>query len=104
MDHNQPQLEGKLLRYAASALYERMVEVFSQHNIHSYDVHSTVSKQKDGFEVCLRFSTNFAEKMSTRFTEDQVKSPDEDVTEFFNEAAEKCKSQLIVDYYKMIKL
>jgi hypothetical protein len=104
MDRNQVQLDEKLLRYAAPALYQRMIEVFSQHNIHSYDVHSTVIKKELGYEVSLRFSANFAEKISSFFTNEQAAQPDEEVTQFFNETAKKCKSQLIADYYKMIKL
>ncbi|HYK74599.1 MAG TPA: hypothetical protein VEV44_16010 [Pseudoneobacillus sp.] len=99
-----PPLEEKLLRFAAPAIYQKMIEVFSDYNIHSYDVHGTVMKKVDGIVVKLRFSAHFFEEASTHFSCEQVSNPNEEVTHFFKEIADKCKSQLIADYYKMIKL
>ncbi|WP_442600223.1 hypothetical protein [Neobacillus sp. D3-1R] len=100
----KPKLEEKLLRFAAPAIYQKMIEVFSDHNIHSYDVHGTVVKKEDGIEVMLRFSAQFFEEVSIHFSSAQASNPDESMTQFFKETAEKCKSKLISDYYKMIKL
>lgn len=97
-------LEERLLRYGTPALYDKMVETFSNFHIHPYDVQSTVSKVEDKFEVSLKFSADFSQSVSRQFTIEQVEHPDEEVTSFFQESAEKCKSILIADYYKMMKV
>jgi hypothetical protein len=102
MEHKE--LEGKLLRFAAPALYQKMIDIFSHFNIHSYDVHGTAMKKEHGLEVTLRFSAHYFQEVTTHFTTEQAQKPDEEVEKFFRETAEKCKSQLIADYYKMIKL
>ncbi|MFS0862905.1 hypothetical protein [Fredinandcohnia sp. 179-A 10B2 NHS] len=97
-------IEEKLLRFAAPSLYQKMVDVFSKYNIHSYDIHATVVKQTDGYEVKLRFSQSFSQTVSTFVSFEQATEPDEEVATFFKETAETCKNQLISDYYKMIKV
>lgn len=96
-------LEEKLLRYAAPELYTKMVEIFSTYHLHPYDVHATSLKVENGYEVSLKFSTNFSQTITQHFTFNQVAEPDEEVTHFFERAADQCKSLLIADYYKMIK-
>jgi len=96
--------EKKLLRFAAPELYKKMAEVFSTYHIHPHDVHAVITKLDDTWEVSLRFASDFSETIPTYFTTEQVNDPDEIVTHFFEEAAGKCKTQLIADYYKMIKL
>jgi hypothetical protein len=97
-------LEERLLRYAAPVLYNKMVETFSSYHIHPYDVQATVCKNENGFDVSLKFSADLFQSVSHKFTIEQVAHPDEDVSRFFQESAEKCKSLLIADYYKMMKL
>lgn len=97
-------IEEKLLRFVAPTLYEKMVEVFAAQNIHSYDIYATVVKQEGGYELSLRFSQSFSQSVTTFISFDQAKDPDEETLVFFKETAEKCKNQLISDYYKMIKL
>jgi hypothetical protein len=97
-------LEEKLLRYATPALYTKMVEIFSTYHIHPYDVQASVCKNENGFNVSLKFSADLSQSVSHQFSMEQVKHPEEEVTRFFHEAAEKCKSLLIADYYKMMKL
>lgn len=97
-------LEERLLRFAAPALYKQMIETFSNFNIHPYDIHGTVMKDEEGLEVTLRFSNAYSQSVTTRVSFDQANAPDEEMISFFKETAEKCKSQLISDYYKMIKL
>lgn len=101
---NNHVLEEKLLRFAAPVLYKTMAETFSRVNIHPYDIHGTVIKNEDGFDVTLRFSPSFSQFVTTKVSFEQAIHPDEEVIRFFEETAEKCKSQLISDYYKMIKL
>ncbi|ETI68961.1 type III secretion system chaperone family protein [Neobacillus vireti] len=101
---NKPVLEEKLLRFAAPALYQKMSETFSNLNIHPFDVHGTVLKCENGYELTLRFSPSFSQSATTKVSFEQALNPDEEVVRFFEETAEKCKSQLISDYYKMIKL
>ncbi|PFP24299.1 hypothetical protein COJ96_23180 [Bacillus sp. AFS073361] len=100
----RPELEEKLLRFAAPALYQQMADTFSDYHIHPYDIHGTVKRNESGFEVTLRFSQSFSQTMTTQVTLEQARVPDADVVQFFAEAAEKCKSLLISNYYKMIKL
>ncbi|WP_223254492.1 hypothetical protein [Bacillus sp. HNG] len=97
-------IEEKLLRFAAPNLYQKMVDVFSSYNIHSYDIYATVVKQEKGYDLTLRFSQSFSQSVTAFVSFEQAKNPDEEVTSFLKETAEKCKNQLISDYYKMIKL
>lgn len=97
-------IEEKLLRFAAPNLYQKMVDVFSSYNIHSYDIYATVVKQEKGYDLTLRFSQSFSQSVTALVTFEQAKNPDEEITDFLKETAEKCKNQLISDYYKMIKL
>ncbi|MFE8697516.1 hypothetical protein ACFYKT_14325 [Cytobacillus sp. FJAT-53684] len=92
------------LRIAAPNVYRRMVETFEKHNIHPYDAQGSVIKKKEGLDVTLRLSNSFSEVAKTHISFEQVKEPDTELTDFFEQAAEKCKKQLITDYYKMIKL
>ncbi|MDQ0197753.1 hypothetical protein [Neobacillus ginsengisoli] len=97
-------VEERLLRFAAPELYQRMVETFSTYHLHPYDVQATIFKSEDGFDVTLRFSNDFSKSVTTYFKNEQAAHPDEAVTRFFEEAADKCKSTLIADYFKMIKV
>jgi methylase of polypeptide subunit release factors len=97
-------MEDRLLRFAAPQLYKKMVEIFSNHHIHSYDVQASVVKKEDGMDVTLRFSSDFSQFVSAFFSSEQAENPDKEVIQFFEETAEKCKSILIANYYKMIKL
>lgn len=99
-----PGTEERLLLFAAPALYKRMVERFSTFHIHPYDVQATVVKNEDGFDLTLRFSSNFSQSVTTHVGFELAMNPDDQVTRFFEETAEKCKSQLISDYYKMVKM
>lgn len=101
---NKPPLEEKLLRFAVPALYKQMADTFSSYNIHPYDIHGTVLKNETGYDVKIRFSQSFSHSMTTQVSFEQAINPDEKVIHFFKEAAEKCQSLLISDYYKMIKL
>ncbi|MED4204023.1 hypothetical protein [Neobacillus mesonae] len=98
------ELEEKLMRFAVPALYNKMVETFSAVNLHPHDVQGTVVKDESGFTVTLRFAADFSTSASTHISFEQADHPDDEVTRFLEEAASKCKSQLISDYYKMIKL
>lgn len=98
------ELEEKLLRFATPALYKEMVETFLSLHLHPHDVHGTVRQNEHGFEVTLRFSADFSQSISTHISFEQAENPDEKVVRFFEEAAEKCKAQLISEYYKMIKV
>jgi hypothetical protein len=97
-------LEERVLRYAVPALYSRMVEILSTYTIHPYDVQATAIKNDDGYEVSLRFTADFSQSLIKQFSFEQIKLLDDEVNRFFHEAAEKCKSFLIADYYKMMKL
>lgn len=97
-------IEEKLLRFAAPSLFQKMIEVFSSYNIHSYDIYATVVKQEKGYDLTLRFSQSFSQTVTAFISFEQAKNPDEEITTFFKETAETCKNQLISDYYKMIKL
>jgi hypothetical protein len=93
-----------MLRFAAPNLYKEMIDVFSRFHIHPFDVHGTISQNKIGdYELSLRFSEEYSKSTTTVLTEEQVKNPDDEVIQFFKETAEKCKNQLISDYFKMVK-
>ncbi|MEH7075926.1 hypothetical protein [Neobacillus drentensis] len=101
---NKPPLEEKLLRFDLPELYKQLAETFFSYNIHPYDIHGTVIKNKTGYDVTIRFSQSFSQSMKTQVSFEQAMNPDEEVIHFFQESAEKCKALLISDYYKMIKL
>ena len=92
------------LRFAAPNVYHRMVESFKKLNIHPYDVQGTIMAAKDGFDITIRSVATASEITKISISKEQAKNPDEKVDRLFEEAAEKCKSQLITDYFKMIKL
>ena len=96
-------LEEKLLRFIAPGFYSKMVDTFSAYHIHPYDVHATAIKREDGLEVSLTFSSDFSQSVTKHFTNEQAIHPDEEVIQFFQEAADQCKSILIANYYKMMK-
>jgi len=91
------------LRIAAPALYQRMVQTFEKHHIHPYDTQGTAIHKEDGFHIILRFAPDFSQKAEATFSLEQANYPDQDVTHFFEKTAEQCKSQLIKNYFKMIK-
>ena len=97
-------IEERLLCFAAPQLYKKMVEIFSNHHIHSYDVQAYVEKSDQEMDLTLRFSSDFSQTVTTQISCQQAENPDDKVIQFFEETAEKCKSILIADYYKMIKL
>ncbi|KOP82758.1 hypothetical protein AMS60_09905 [Bacillus sp. FJAT-21945] len=92
------------LRIAAPNVYRRMIETFEKYNIHPYDAHGTVIKTQEGLEITLRLSNHFNEIAKTEISFEQAQRPDKELSCFFEQAAEKCKNQLITDYFKMIKL
>ena len=94
----------RLLRFAAPALYKKMVETFSANHLHPYDVLATVIQDEQGFEVRIRFSTDYSLGEIFHVSFEQAMNPDQKVKRIFEETAEKCKTQLIADYFKMIKL
>lgn len=95
--------QERSIRIATPELHKKMIETFEPYHIHPFDVQGTVIKNKNGYDVKLTFTNTFSKSVSAYFNFNQVKSPDEKVTKFFNETAEECKSHLIKNYYKMIK-
>ncbi|MGO4886423.1 hypothetical protein ACJ2A9_01580 [Anaerobacillus sp. MEB173] len=91
------------LRIATPTLYNKLVETLEPYHIHPFDIQGTVMRKEDGLDVTLRYSQSFSQSETAHFNNDQVEHPDEDVTEFFKATAERCKTQLIKDYYKMMK-
>lgn len=101
----EPQLQKvQSLRFAAPNVYQTMVETFKKFNIHPYDAQGTIIATKEGFDITIKSVTTSSEIAKISISREQAKKPDEKVNNFFEEAAEKCKSQLITDYFKMIKL
>ena len=100
----QKEIEVRLLRFSAPVLYQEMVDIFSKVNLHPYDLHATTVKTEKGFEVTIQFSSSFTQSVTTFVSFDQATNPDEETVRFFTEAAEKCKQQLIADYFNRIKV
>lgn len=96
-------LEERQLRYTVPIVYNRMVETFATYHIHPYDVQALAIKNEEGYAISLRFAKGFSQSITKHFSFEQAKHPDNEVTLFFQEAADKCKSFLIADYYKMMK-
>lgn len=97
-------IEERLLRFAAPELYRVMDEIFSLHHIHPFDVQAFAVRNEQGMEITLRFTSDFSQFVTTHISYQQAKSLDQKVTQFFEDAAVKCKSLLIGNYYKNIKL
>jgi hypothetical protein len=100
----QKEIEVRLLRFSAPVLYQEMVNIFSKVNLHPYDLHATTVKTEKGFEVTIQFSPSFTQSATTVVSFEQVQRPDDEITRFFSETAEKCKQQLIADYFNRIKV
>lgn len=91
------------LRIAYPKVYEKMLKVFAEHRIHSYDTVSTAVKRKDKIKISLKFpGSGFVISEKEFHDTGQLEKKDELIS-FFEKAAEKCKSELIANYYKMIK-
>jgi hypothetical protein len=104
MEGGMKMIEQRVLRYAAPELYRKMVGIFSIHHIHPYDIQAYAVKTEDGMEITLRFSVDFSQSVTTHVSIGQIENPDDEVINFFEEAAHQCKTMLVADYYKMIKL
>ncbi|MBY0098713.1 hypothetical protein [Mesobacillus maritimus] len=102
VQHND--IEVRLLRFSAPALYQEMVDIFSKVNLHPYDLHATTVKTEEGFEVTIQFSSSFTQSVTTFVSFEQASKPDEETAIFFTETADKCKQQLIADYFNRIKV
>jgi hypothetical protein len=96
--------DEQLIRYAAPELYQRMMETFSAFHIHPYEVQATLLKKENGYDVTIRFSSDFSQVVTAHFSYEQASHPDEEVNRFFENAANQCRSVLMAEYYKMIKL
>ncbi|PHC39089.1 hypothetical protein COF09_22770 [Bacillus toyonensis] len=103
MNENK-KVEKRLLRFELPTLYKQMLGVFEKYHIHPYDIQGTILKKENGYEVILKFSQSFSHVATTFVGFEQAMHPDEEVTHFFEETAMQCKTQLMQDYYRMIKL
>ncbi|HHQ2899416.1 TPA: hypothetical protein ACSPOR_004639 [Bacillus cereus] len=97
-------VEEKLLRFALPKLYKQMLEVFEKHHIHPFDIQGTIVKKENGYTVIIKFSQSFSHVATTFVNFEQANNPDAEIIHFFEETAKQCRSQLVKDYYKMIKL
>ncbi|EEM58309.1 MULTISPECIES: hypothetical protein [Bacillus cereus group] len=97
-------VEEKLLRFAIPTLYKQMLEVFEKYHIHPFDIQGTIVKKENGYNVIIRFSQSFSHTATIFVNFEQATHPDEEMIHFFEETAKQCRSQLVKDYYKMIKL
>lgn len=91
------------VRFTNPALFKTMMGIFSKYSIHSYDVECVIYEKKNSHFLQLRQAGSpflIAEK---EVQKEQMNNPDEELIQFFEEAAEKCQKQLISYYYKMIK-
>ena len=92
------------LRFAAPHVYQTMVDSFKKYNIHPYDAIGTIKTAKNGYDITIKSANHFSEIATITISEEQAMVPDSETVNLFEEAAKKCKSLLISDYYKMIKL
>ncbi|WNS73570.1 hypothetical protein RRV45_11610 [Bacillus sp. DTU_2020_1000418_1_SI_GHA_SEK_038] len=92
------------LRFAAPHVYQTMVDSFKKFNIHPYDAIGTIKPAKNGYDITIKSANHFSEIATITISKEQALVPDTETENLFQEAAEKCKSLLISDYYKMIKL
>ncbi|MDM5155640.1 hypothetical protein QUF88_18155 [Bacillus sp. DX1.1] len=97
-------VEERLLRFELPTLYKQMLGVFEKYHIHPFDIQGTILKKENGYDVILKFSQSFSHAATTFVGFEQAMHPGEEVIHFFEETAKRCKTQLMQDYYKMIKL
>jgi hypothetical protein len=93
------------LRSALPACYRRLVEHFSRHHLHSYDV-SAYAEHGEGagsWTIHLRFGEGSEERRSRTFSADELEESHEELTAFYEEAARACQKRLVADYYKLMK-
>lgn len=93
----------KPLRVVAPDIYTIMREIFSEYNIHPYDVQATAVRMKDKVDVRLYFADAFSQSVAIQVKRNIEESSAVELRQFFRRTAENCKKQLIADYYKMMK-
>jgi hypothetical protein len=96
-------VEERILRFADPELYKKMIETFSAHHIHPYDVQATIKKDEEGYELSLLVPANNGKRMTTRLGLEKESHFNKNVTSFFEKAAAESKSLLMSDYYRMVK-
>lgn len=99
-----PLYEEESLRFRAPRLYDRMMEAFSNYNLHPYDAEATITQKEDGMDLSIRLGGSLTDLATIHISPKQAEEPDEEVISFFENAAEECKNLLIKNYFNMIKL
>lgn len=94
--------EERILRYAEPTIYKKMIEIFSFHHIHPYDIQATIKKEEKGYELLLKFP-NHSARIKTWLPYSQVFHFDEEARKFFEKAADTCRSLLMTEFNKTTK-
>ncbi|MCC2683612.1 MAG: hypothetical protein K0R75_511 [Paenibacillaceae bacterium] len=93
----------KPLRLALPDCYQRLIDQFSRHHLHSYDVTATAEAEPHGWTIRLSFGEGAGEKRSRTFSSDELTGAAEELVAFYEEAAKACQKRLVSDYYKLMK-
>lgn len=93
----------KPLRIVAPGLYQQMIKVLDEHQIHPYDVDASAIVHQSEVEIILQYGDSYTQSDHLTVSDAVAKKPNAETKQFFQEAVEKIKKQLIADYFKMVK-
>jgi hypothetical protein len=96
-------LEEQPLRLALPDCYQRLVDHFSRHHLHSYDVTATAEAEANGWTIRLKFGEGSGEHRSRTFSVAELAGTAEELIAFYEDAAKACQKRLVQDYYKLMK-
>jgi hypothetical protein len=91
------------LRLALPECYQRLIDHFSRHHLHSYDVTASAESGANGWTIRLNFGEGAGEQRSRTFSESELTGTAEELAAFYEEAAKACQKRLVSDYYKLMK-
>jgi hypothetical protein len=91
------------LRLALPDCYKRLIDHFSRHHLHSYDVTATAVAEANGWTIRLVFGEGSGEHRSRTFSVAELAGTTEELVAFYEDAAKDCQKRLVQDYYKLMK-
>jgi hypothetical protein len=94
----------KMMRIVAPNLYNQIVTILEEDNIHPYDIEANVIEETSGFKVVIRFGEGFTQERSEVFSYKSIEDMDTEITEFIHSISEECKQVMVSDYFKMMKM
>lgn len=87
------------LRIIAPDVYDALIKTLADFHIHPFDVKADAIKQGNGLLVIIHYGQAFGQAESQFFSNDALKRPDNEITDFFNDIKEACQRTMKSDYF-----